>query len=302
MNIAGRLSSDLQPRALNIGFILNGFETHTLVQFWDTDLQRWMLLDPTFDLTVVRASDGTWATAEDMQAATLNQAWTSMNYQFLGAWGDSIAKAYYLDYPLLYLNVPPFTASGPDPMPYLVQQSALPIEQPGLYYVQCSGSTTLVVDGVLQQVACNQIDSLSLLYIANSITSPAGSTSNVEVYSPVRNAFPALGLSVLTAPANGARVSPQNIQFTWTAVPGASYYVLRIGSTPGAQDVLIYSTFSTSNPSGTTSTIASLQPSVAYYATLWTVTSKGWTSSASTFHTRVRPISFCWQAVSRTCR
>ena len=190
MNVAGRLPTDLRPRSLNIGFD-NVYATHTLVEFWDSDLQRWMLLDPTFDLTVVRPSDETWATKEDVNASTLNQAWSSVNYQFLGALGDSIAKAYYLDYPLLYLNILTSSSSGPerDLMAYLVQQPDPPINRRGIYYFQCSGSTTLVINGISQQVACNQIDSLSIMYGANTIALPAGSNSDVKIYSPVRNVF-----------------------------------------------------------------------------------------------------------------
>jgi len=91
--------------------------------------------------------------------------------------------------------------------------------------------------------------------------------------------------SVLLAPANGATVSPLNVQFSWTAVPGGINYTLWLGSTPGAQDLLFYSTASTSNPTGTTSTNANLLPSTTYYATLWTLTSAGYSSTASTFQT-----------------
>jgi hypothetical protein len=96
--------------------------------------------------------------------------------------------------------------------------------------------------------------------------------------------------SYLTAPANGATVSPQNVQFSWTAVPGVINYTLWLGSTPATHDVLWYSTASTSNPTGTTSinanlTNANILPSTTYYATLWTLTSAGSTRTASTFQT-----------------
>ena len=95
----------------------------------------------------------------------------------------------------------------------------------------------------------------------------------------------AQGASVLTAPANGATVSPQNIQFSWTAVPGVINYTLWIGTSAGADDALYYTTGNTSNPTGITSTSASLNPRVTYYATLWTLTSAGYITSTSTFQT-----------------
>ena len=273
MNVSARLSSSLQPQRINIWFIGDGSSTHTLVQFWDTDLQRWMLLDPTFDLTVTHASDGTWATMEDMNAATLNQAWTSITYQFLGAWGNAIAEAYYLDYPLLYLNISPVTDHpGQDPMPYLVQQSALPIDQTGTYYFQCSGSITLIINGVSQQVACNQIDSLSIVYGAQTIALPAGSNSNVEVYSPVRNAFPKPDFSVLTTPTNGQQNLPANTTFQWTTVSGAQAYYLYVGTTQGGKDVV-----NTGAIQGSSYTVTTPLPTGAtLWARIWTELNGAW--------------------------
>jgi hypothetical protein len=191
MNVTKRLPTSEQPQELEIAFLVNGYDGHTLVEFWNTDLQRWLLLDPTFDMTVTRASDGTWATAEDMNKATLNQQWSAIHYQYLGAWGDSIAAAYYLDYPLLYLNVPPLPqlGQGQDPMPYLIRQSGPPLNQTGIYVLQCYGTTTVVIDGVSSQLSCDGIDSLSQVMGASSIQLPSGSSSTLNIYSPVRNVF-----------------------------------------------------------------------------------------------------------------
>ena len=103
--------------------------------------------------------------------------------------------------------------------------------------------------------------------------------------TPSTSTFQTSATSYLTAPVNGATVSPQNIQFSWTAVPGVINYTLWIGTTAGAMDALYYSTGDTSNPTGITSTSAALQPGTTYYATLWTLTSAGSTTSTSTFHT-----------------
>ena len=192
MNVTARLPAAQQPGYFNIAFMWNGYDTHTLVQFWNTDQQRWMLLDPTFDMTMVNASDGTYATMQDMNTATVNQQWTAINYQYLGAWGDSIAKSYYLDYPLLYLNLPPvlLPGQGQDAMPYLVQQPGPPLNQLGYYTLQCSGSTTVDINGVPEQVQCSGIDSLSKIFGAGSVALPSGSTAAVTIYSPARNVFP----------------------------------------------------------------------------------------------------------------
>ena len=94
------------------------------------------------------------------------------------------------------------------------------------------------------------------------------------------------GSFVLIAPANGTTVSPQSTQFNWTAYPGALSYSLLVGSTPGASDALSFSTTSTSNPSGTTSTTANLNPGATFYTTLTVQTASGTASSTSTFQTK----------------
>ena len=136
MNVESLLPLAQRPRRLDLEF--NGYETHTLVEFWDTDAQSWVLLDPTFDVSMKRSSDGGWATKEDIHNATLSSDWTAISYQSLGSYGFAIAKVYYIDYPLLFLNIPPLPALGAErnPVPYLIKVRA-PSGQPAIYAVQC---------------------------------------------------------------------------------------------------------------------------------------------------------------------
>ena len=85
--------------------------------------------------------------------------------------------------------------------------------------------------------------------------------------------------SYLAAPADGATVSPQQVQLSWLAVPGASMYSLSLGTKPGAQDILYLA------GAGTTAAAGDLRPVTTYYATLWTVKNGSWFKSASTFRT-----------------
>ncbi len=185
MNIASRFPEDLQPQVFNIAFLWNGFDTHTLVQYWNSDQESWMILDPTFDMTMTRASDGLYASMQDMQAATLSQQWSAINYQFLGSWGSEIANDYYLDYPLLYVNIPPVLqiGQGNDVSQFLVQQNAIPSS--GVFFLQCSGSVNLLVNGVSTPVPCNNVDSLTNSQTAGALS--PGSTATI--FTPVRNVF-----------------------------------------------------------------------------------------------------------------
>jgi hypothetical protein len=189
MNVESVLPSGQRPRSLDIAF--NGYDTHTLVEFWNTDTQNWVLLDPTFDIAMKRSSDGGWATREDIHNATLSANWSAISYQSVGSYGFAIAKHYYIDYPLLYLNIPPLPALGAEsnPVPYLVS-SPMPSGEPGIYLAQCSPSpTVLLVDGSPKSIACEAASSLSPMFIATTVALPPDSSSSIQFYHPVRNVF-----------------------------------------------------------------------------------------------------------------
>jgi hypothetical protein len=68
-------------------------------------------------------------------------------------------------------------------------------------------------------------------------------------------------------------------QFSWTSVPGATKYVLWVGTTANAEDALYYK-------AGTaTCTSATLQPGTTYYTTLFTYIGSNYTVSRSSFQT-----------------
>lgn len=148
-----------------------------------------------------------------------------------------------------------------------------------------SGATTLTADSASVTITAGTLavgtDTLTATYTPDAagslIYDSATGNGSVKVEPGTT--------SYLTSPANGATLSPQNILFTWTAVPGVINYTLWIGTTAGAQDALYYSTAHTSNPTGITSTSATLLPGTTYYATLWTLDSTGYTSTTLTFQT-----------------
>jgi hypothetical protein len=89
--------------------------------------------------------------------------------------------------------------------------------------------------------------------------------------------------SILTAPANGAVISPQQVQFNWTAVAGATQYTLWIGTSPNTSNAYYYGTTATS-------AVTTLQPGITYYVTLWTNNSGTWTYTTSQFQTSATSI------------
>ena len=95
MNIGRAMDADKQPRILIIAYIVNSFDGHTLTEYYHRGLNRWVILDPTFGLAPLRASDGTYATKEDINASALHKDWNAIQYKFLGSYGDAYAKGYY---------------------------------------------------------------------------------------------------------------------------------------------------------------------------------------------------------------
>src|SRR5262249_8667915 len=61
--------SALPARSLGVCLNPNRFDCHTLVELFDPDANRWLLIDPTFGLAVRRASDGDHATSADLSTA-----------------------------------------------------------------------------------------------------------------------------------------------------------------------------------------------------------------------------------------
>ena len=182
----------LPTRRLDIAFDTNNVDVHTLVEMLNPGTGEWMLLDPTFDLTVKRP-DGSFATAADLSTATRAFNWSGISYELLGAAQGLYLTQYYLDYPLLYLNVsqPLVPGQGESPVPYL-QAVPLPAAAAAQrYLIRCTGSSSadVMVEGTLTSIACNGIDSLSVIFSAVSVAEPVGSPTPFQLYSPRRFVF-----------------------------------------------------------------------------------------------------------------
>jgi len=185
----------LPARRLDLSFNGTSRSAHTLVELQQVQTQRWMLLDPTFDVTVMRG-DGTWATAEDMSQSTGSFDWNAVSYYFLGSAADYYLRNYYLDYPLLYANVihqgqsfvPDSTWASP--LAYL-SEALMPTAQPRTYVIRCwaGNVTSAIIDGKLTTVACNGIASTSSAFVASAVTAPNPGTPGFSLYEVPRFRF-----------------------------------------------------------------------------------------------------------------
>jgi hypothetical protein len=195
LQVLGEVNLQLTARQVDVALNPNGYDGHSLVELFDPDGNRWMLLDPTLDLTVRRTADGTWATADDISAATHALQWGDVTYVFLGEAVDAYARSYYLDYPLLFNDVyhagsHPVNGQGAPVLPYLTERT-LPVATPGIYTVQCSGVTSveLAIDGIVQVLDCSGVDGLSFVTGAHSIVPTANTAGTIRVYSVGRFVF-----------------------------------------------------------------------------------------------------------------
>jgi hypothetical protein len=189
LTVLNEVNVGLDARSLGIAFNPNLYDTHTLIQVLNPDTGQWVLVDPTFGLTVKLSADGGWATAEDVSSAAQSMDWGTVTFEFLGDYGDQFARSYYLDYPLLYLNLSPVNGIGPSVMPYLSEVTVVP-DTPQAYVIVCSESTIadINIDGLETQVDCSGVDHTSRIFYATTISATPTSPA-FALYQPRRFVF-----------------------------------------------------------------------------------------------------------------
>jgi hypothetical protein len=193
LNILLAMNSGLPAQVVNTCMnSSNRYDCHTLIQVSADGGLTWILLDPTFDITVQRASDGSWATVQDISASTRAFDWAAMNYVFLGPRKDFFLTGYYIDYPLLYLN-PLDTGAAQDvsETPYL-QAAALPIQnQLGTYVLRSVSKSNagVSIDGSERQVTFSGADALSRAIYATAVLSAPDSPPDLQAFRLLRFVF-----------------------------------------------------------------------------------------------------------------
>jgi hypothetical protein len=186
-------------RILNISFNPNHFDAHTLVEYFDKQQGEWIVLDPTFAIYAKRKSDGMYATAADIQRSSLNLDWSELQYFIL----DDRQYNYYLDYPLLFLNLHNSKSyenvKVESLIPYLIKVT-LPVEDDtGWYVLQYIGRNAMddnesitakvEINGTLQTIVFDGIEQTTKVFKATSIYIPQDITQNIVAYVPNRFVF-----------------------------------------------------------------------------------------------------------------
>ena len=187
----------LQSRERGVCFNNNSYDCHALVEVLDDDTARWVTLDPTFGLYVLNAQ-GQPATAAEISAAARAQAFSDLSYVYLTPAQATYVHGYYLDYPLLFLDVyqPGSTSQlvqpPPDSLePYLDLMGAQVQGQGSNFYtVQCAAgasSATADWDGTTQTYPCT--NGFTAIFWGINVATLPDQSSGVAVWRAHRFVF-----------------------------------------------------------------------------------------------------------------
>lgn len=175
----------LRAQSLAVCLNTNAYDCHALVEVYDPDSQRWTTLDPTFGLYAVNAA-GQPAEAAEISAAVRAQSFSQLGFQYLTPAGNAYAQAYYIDYPLLFLNIyktgTTQTVQPPPPLlePYFdLLGSSVSGASLGYYAIQCTQGYTAATanwDGTSQTYPCT--NGFTPIFQALSVTldDPSGAS------------------------------------------------------------------------------------------------------------------------------
>ena len=183
-------------KARSRGICYNSPNCHELVEILDSDQSRWITLDPTFGLYTLNAS-GEAASAEEISEAVRAQAFSSLSFVFLTPAEKAYATGYYLDYPLLFINLYTIGSQNfeqPPPAslePFLdLIGSATDSPVSNFYSIQCaagSASATANWDGTVRSYPCT--NGYTQIFWGIKVSLVPGDSSAAAIWRPHRFVF-----------------------------------------------------------------------------------------------------------------
>lgn len=171
-------------------------DCHELVEVFDPDTKGWVNLDPTFGLYVL-GSGGVAASVDEISATVRAGAPSTLGFTYLTPAGSVYAHGYYLDYPLLFLQVyktgstTEFEQPVPALEPYLdFVGSSVDGPPSNLYTIQCaagSSSANANWDGTQKQHPCT--NGFTEIFWGFAVQLVPGDSSATAIWKPHRFAF-----------------------------------------------------------------------------------------------------------------
>jgi len=197
LNALSEANVGLIARRVDVCLNPNSYDCHELTEVFNPETARWSTLDSTFGLETLR-SDGVPATTSEISAAVRSFNWNGLKFNFLTASGNSYAKGYYLDYPLLFVDV--YSRTGPgfddavleDLAPYYTNVGTTVTNNWGPYALACASgfsSATVNWNGSPASFPCTSGIGITRVFYAVSLSPTIGDQSVLSVLSPNRYIF-----------------------------------------------------------------------------------------------------------------
>jgi hypothetical protein len=189
MNALSDANSGLTTRRGDICLNPNSFDCHELVEALDPDNGRWVTFDPTFGLTTL-GPDGAQATKDEISAAARALSWTSLQFQYFTPQSTAYANYYYIDYPLLFVDIyVPDDSDFDSPVdtdlsPYFTNLGTSVSNAWDSYALQCASgfsSATALKDGAVQTYPCTNGTGITQVIFATSLGPAPGDQSLAAV-------------------------------------------------------------------------------------------------------------------------
>jgi hypothetical protein len=197
LSVLAEAGVPLQSRQLKVCLNTNSYDCHALVELFDPDTQRWITVDPTFGLYALNAQAQA-ATSAEISAAARTQTFGQLSFVYLTSAGDGYARTYYIDYPLLFLNVyqPGSDTELMEPAPASLTPYFDPLgagvngAASGAYAAQCAdgySSSTADWDGVRQTYTCTS--GFTPIFYGFAVSTLQGDPSTAGIWRTHRFVF-----------------------------------------------------------------------------------------------------------------
>lgn len=98
------MAQHVPARVRGVVFDGNSTESHSMNEYWDPFLQKWVVADADFGIVYYGAANHTGFGVEDISNALVTGNWSNIPFTFVTSYGSAILNQYYMDPIVLYLN------------------------------------------------------------------------------------------------------------------------------------------------------------------------------------------------------
>ena len=195
-----QMNVGISYRTAGACFNPNGLDCHTFVEIYDPTQSSWVILDPTFGLIPLQVANGKLLPTTALASATRALNFSAITFSYATSLGSAYARAYYLDYPLLFMQLfnPAYGAfsSPPGSISQAFTSVPLPYSSPDSSYhqaaVQCSAAgmtTEMLINGQPTVENCGAPYGISPIFWAGSVSPDTNTAPGTVMLQPLRFIF-----------------------------------------------------------------------------------------------------------------